>query len=492
MKLKELIKDLDAKVVIGSVETEIEDIAYHHEKVCPGALFVAIKGHATDGHKYINEACAKGAAAIVSEGETTVPKGVASVIVPDCRAALAKMSARIFEEPSKKMRLVGITGTNGKTTITYILEAIFKEAGMVPGVIGTVEHRIGDRAVFSANTTPESYELQKLLASMVSSGVTACAMEVSSHSLTLERVVGCQFDGAVFTNLTPEHLDFHGQMETYFAAKMRLFRERLVESRKDNVFAAVNTDDPFGKKMVKEMGYRLYRYSLSGRTEVSAKDVLCDVEGIRMTVKTPDGKFECRSRLLGRFNVHNILAAASAALGLGIGIEAIQSGIEKVSFVPGRLEAVRNGRGILAFVDYAHTPDALQNVLSHIRGFADASKGRLIAVFGCGGDRDRTKRPLMGEVAEKLADIVFVTSDNPRTEDPEAIIGEIERGMKKKRHQVIVDRREAIKKAVETARSGDVIIVAGKGHENYQITQSGRRHFDDREVLREFLGNSEN
>lgn len=487
MKLRELINNLEVKKVTGDLETEIEDIAYHHEKVCPSALFVAIRGHVENGHKYINEACAKGAAAIVSEDEVDLPADVASIIVSDCRAALARMSARIFEEPSKKMRLVGVTGTNGKTTITYILEAIFREAGMMPGVIGTVEHRIGDRAVFSANTTPESYELQKLLASMVSSGVSACAMEVSSHSLTLERVVGCQFDGAVFTNLTPEHLDFHGEMETYFAAKMRLFRERLVESRKNDVFAAINTDDQFGKRMVKEMGYRLYRYSLKGRTEVSAKNVLCDREGISMTVKTPDGKFECRSRLLGRFNVHNILAATSAALGLGIKLEAIQSGIEKVCFVPGRLEAVKNSRDILAFVDYAHTPDALQNVLVHVREFTKAPNGRLIAVFGCGGDRDRTKRPLMGEVAEQLADVVFVTSDNPRTEDPEVIISEILEGMKKKKHEVIVGRREAIKKAVETARPGDVIVVAGKGHENYQITRSGRRHFDDREVLQEFL-----
>lgn len=487
MKLKDLIGNLEVKKVMGDLETEIEDIAYHHENVRPNTLFVAIKGHAADGHRYINEACGKGAVAIVSEEAVELSKGVASIIVTDCRAALARMSAAIFEEPSKKMRLVGITGTNGKTTITYILEAIFREAGMMPGVIGTVEHRIGDRAVFSSNTTPESYELQKLLASMVSSGVSACAMEVSSHSLALERVVGCQFDGAVFTNLTPEHLDFHSEMETYFAAKMRLFRERLVESRKDDVFAAINTDDHFGKRMVREMGYRLYRYSLKGRTEVSAKNVLCDRKGISMTVKTPEGKFDCHSRLLGRFNVHNILAATSAALGVGIELEAIQSGIEKVRFVPGRLQSVKNKRDILAFVDYAHTPDALQNVLTHVREFLKTSKGRLILVFGCGGDRDRAKRPLMGEVAEELADVVFVTSDNPRTEDPEAIIGEILAGMKKRKHEVLIDRRKAIEAAVQEAQQGDVIVVAGKGHENYQITRAGRRHFDDCEVLQEYL-----
>lgn len=486
MKLDKLIKNLDIKGMKGKADKEISDIAYHHDQVRPDTIFVAVKGQFADGHKFIPQAVKNGAIAVVCEKPIEVSRKTTLIEVSDARAALANLSSILFDEPSKKLRLIGITGTNGKTTITYLLEAIFKEAGLVPGVIGTVEHRLGDRAIFSSNTTPESYELQKLLASMVHAGVTACAMEVSSHSLTLERVVGCHFDGAVFTNLTPEHLDFHGQMETYFAAKMRLFKERLIESHKD-VFAAINTDDPFGKRIVKEMGCELWRYSLKGHPEVTAKKIICGKRGICMNVKTKEGSFDCTSRLMGRFNVHNILAAVSASLGLNISLDVIQRGIEKVTFVPGRLEPVQNNRGVLAFVDYAHTPDALENVLRYGAEFANSSRGRLILVFGCGGDRDRAKRPLMGTVAGKLSDITIVTSDNPRSEEPDAIIKEIVSGMKGLDYEVISDRRAAIQKAVDTAKKGDVIIVAGKGHEDYQIIGKERRHFDDRQVLHEYL-----
>lgn len=486
MKLEKLIKGLEIKGIKGKVDREILDIAYHHAQVRPGIVFVAIKGQFADGHEYIEQAIKNGAVAVICEKEISVPNKITLIEVKDTRAALAHLASRLFDEPSKKLQLIGITGTNGKTTITYLLEAIFKEAGFVPGVIGTVEHRVGDRAVFSSNTTPESYELQKLLASMVHAGVKACAMEVSSHSLTLERVVGCHFDGAVFTNLTPEHLDFHGQMETYFAAKMRLFKERLIESHKD-VFAAVNIDDPFGKRIVKEMGYQLWRYSVKGRPEVTAKKIICDKRGIRMNVKTKDGSFDCVSKLMGRFNVHNILAAVSASLGLGISLDVIKSGLEKVTFVPGRLEPVRNNKGVLAFVDYAHTPDALENVLKYGAEFADNLRGRLIVVFGCGGDRDRAKRPLMAAVAEKLSDVAIITSDNPRGEKPDVIIKEIVAGLKGSDYEVISDRRAAIQKAVDVAKKNDVIIVAGKGHEDYQIIGKERRHFDDRQVLHECL-----
>ena len=485
MKLKELIKDLETVAIEGDVDRDIVDIAYHSSNVRPGVVDVAIKGGVSDGNKFINDAIKNGACAIVSEEKTG--SNATQIIVKDARAALARLSSRFFGVPSGSLKLIGITGTNGKTTITYLLESIFKEAGLNPGVIGTVEHRFGGERLKSANTTPESYDLQKILKEMTDKGVNACAMEVSSHALTLERVVGCHFDGAIFTNLSPEHLDFHQEMEAYFESKVRLFRERLSESKKKNVFAAINADDPYGQRLAADVDHMLMRYSLDGKGEVIAKDLVCDMDGIRMNVITPAGEFKCSSKLLGRFNAHNILASVAGGLGAGLPLDAIRKGVEKVYSVPGRLQRVDNNRGVLALVDYAHTPDALEKVLTHMRSLVKTTGGRLIAVFGCGGDRDRSKRPLMGRVAEELADLAIVTSDNPRTEEPGAIIKEIIQGMKGKRFEVISDRRSAIKRASEIARNGDILVVAGKGHEDYQIVGNKRRPFDDREVLKECL-----
>ncbi|EFK96670.1 UDP-N-acetylmuramyl-tripeptide synthetase [sediment metagenome] len=485
MKLKDLITGMEILSVNGDVEKDITDIAYHSSRVGPGVLFAAIKGLVSDGHDFINEAVAKGARAVVSEKENNI--NTTQVIVKDSRAALARISSKFFGQPSNKLKLIGVTGTNGKTTITYLLESIFKEAGLSAGVIGTVEHRFNGQRIKSSNTTPESYDLQKLFKEMVVKGVGACAMEVSSHALTLERVAGCNFDGAIFTNLSPEHLDFHNDMESYFESKMRLFREYLDESGKKGVFAAINADDTYGKKLAANVGHKILSYSLNGAADVYAKEVKISIDGIEMCIAAAQKEFTCRSELIGRFNAYNIMAAASGAIGLGIDIDVISRGIGEVHTVPGRLEKIANKRGVLAFVDYAHTPDALENVLVNMRELMMPKNGRLIVVFGCGGDRDRAKRPLMGKIASENSDIAIITSDNPRSENPNTIIREIVSGVTNRNYEVINERRIAIHHVAKIAKEGDVVIVAGKGHEDYQIVGLERRHFDDREVLKEYL-----
>lgn len=486
MKLKKLLNALKEVRVIGDVGFEVKDIAYHAAKVKPGSCFIAVQGHSADGHDFISEAVRRGAIMVVSERPVEVPSTVTNVVVHDARDALARLSSAYFSDPSLNMKLVGVTGTNGKTTITYMLEAIFARAGFAPGVIGTVEYRYGKVKRKADHTTPESYELQKLLSEMVGEGVNACAMEVSSHALDMGRVVGCHFDGAVFTNLSAEHLDYHGEMEAYFASKAMLFEKRLVTSQKGNVFAVINADDPYGRRLIGSVHVPVWRYGLCEEAEVTCSGMTCDEQGLDIDIHTPRGQAKLHSSLMGRFNALNILGATAAGLALGIDLGAIVEAIETVKRVPGRLENIPNERDILAFVDYAHTPDALKNVLLQTRELA---KGRLIVVFGCGGDRDRAKRPLMGEVVAEAADIVVVTSDNPRTEDPEAIIKMILPGIegKGKGYEVITDRRKAIARAVEVAEPGDVILVAGKGHEDYQIVGTKKKHFDDREVLEKEL-----
>lgn len=481
--------------MIGESGFDVEGIAYHTDQVVPGTCFVAIRGGQFDGHLFVRDAVKKGAVVVVTEEPVRLPRDVTNVVVSDTRDALARLSSAFFEDPSLKMRLVGVTGTNGKTTISYLLEGIFAAAGWKPGIIGTVEYRFGGKARRAPLTTPESYELQKLLGEMAGGGVDACAMEVSSHALDMGRVVGCHFDGAIFTNLSPEHLDYHGEMEAYFLSKMKLFTERLVASVKKTVFAAINVDDPYGRRLAASIHVPIWRYGLNSDADVSCRLLDCNAAGISMVVRSPQGEFKVRSPLLGRFNALNILASTAAGLALGADPGYIRDGLESVKRVPGRLDAVPNGRDILAFVDYAHTPDALNNVLLHAKELA---KSRLIVVFGCGGDRDRAKRPLMGEVVSKIADVAIVTSDNPRTEDPVDIIHMILPGVARggmavlsrgggRGYEVIPDRREAITRAVEISGPGDVIVVAGKGHENYQIIGKERRHFDDREVLEELL-----
>lgn len=495
MRISELIKTVEGAVLEGCADADVRGIVYRSADVKSGFCFVAIAGRKSDGHLFVDDAIKRGASAIVSERGVNAPEGVVNVIVNNPRSAMAAMSAAFYGDPSKDMTLVGVTGTNGKTTITYLLEAMLKAAGRKVGVVGTIDYRFDGFSEKAKHTTPESADLQALFRRMRDADVDACAMEVSSHSLSQGRVARCRFDAAAFTNLTPEHLDYHDGMEDYFAAKAILFERLLAEGGKKGAFAVINGDDPYGKRLFDKCPVTSIGYGLGGEHDVVGRYLQFDAHGLRMCVETPSGGFECRSRLCGRFNAQNILAATAVAARLGVDLRNVSRAIESMDVVPGRFESVENGNGVLALVDYAHTPDALENVLAHARELAKDGRGRLIAVFGCGGDRDRDKRPLMGEVAAKIADIILVTSDNPRTERPESIIDDILPGLKRSSHpmkdgsgyEIIVDRRDAIARAVALAKEGDVLVVAGKGHEDYQILGSKTIHFDDREVLRELL-----
>lgn len=466
---------------------EFTDIAYNSSRVRPGCCFVAIPGVTRDGHDFIPMAIHAGARVVVSQHPVSVPDSVMNLVVEDSRDALARLSVDYFNHPSREMTLVGVTGTNGKTTITYLLESVWNAWNKKPGVIGTVNARFAGTVEPVSHTTPESYELQRILRHMRNNDVSCVVMEASSHALAQSRVVGCDFDGAIFTNLTQDHLDYHHDMEDYFQAKARLFRERLVVSHKSKVWGVVNWDDPYGRRLVEDLGVLCYRYSLTEKCEVYPKQMLVTTDGITMEVVTPKGNLRIHSSLRGHFNVSNILAVVAASVLQGIPLKVIRDGIEALKLAPGRLEPVGVAGGPAVFVDYAHTPDALLNVTKALNSIC---KGRLITVFGCGGDRDRGKRSLMGEIASNHSDFVVVTSDNPRTEDPMHIIHEIMKGVGRGKnymmHLVEPDRRSAINAALKMATPKDIVLVAGKGHEDYQIIGTIKHHFDDREVVAEF------
>ena len=477
----------------GRQDITITSIQYDSRLVEPGSLFVCIRGFRQDGHTFIPDAAARGAAAVMVEsdpGTLAIPPGVTVVRVPDARAVLAQAAARFFEYPSRALQLVGVTGTNGKTTTAYLVEAILTAAGLTAGLLGTIEYRCGTVTFPGERTTPESSDLQRLLRRMVELKATAAVMEVSSHSLALHRVDGCEFDVAVFTNLTQDHLDFHKSMEAYADAKAELFR-RLGESRqkRGEPAAVVNADDPWAATMARVARGRLIRYGLEAPADLRPRRLELDLAGIRTVVDSPWGPLEIASPLVGRHNLANILAAAGACLHLDVPPAIVAAGIRRLRAVPGRFEKVEAGQPFGVAVDYAHTPDALERVLTFAREFAT---GRLIAVFGCGGDRDRGKRPLMGAVAARLADFTVVTSDNPRSEDPDGIVREVEAGVKKvtggtRGYVTITDRREAIASALARAQPGDLVVLAGKGHETYQILRDRTIPFDDRVVAREAL-----
>jgi len=493
MRLRELLSETPGAQVTGPADLEISGIGHDSRTTAPGSLFVCIRGFQQDGHAFIGEAARRGAAAVVVEGDpagVTIPSGITVVRVADTRMALARLAARFFGHPSRRLRLVGITGTNGKTTTAYLVEAILRAAGHRVGLLGTIAYRCGTTTFPGERTTPESSDLQRLLARMRDMGAWGAAMEVSSHSLVLHRVAACEFDVAVFTNLTQDHLDFHGTLERYAEAKARLFRDLGRDRVKPGVAAAVlNADDPWADFMAQRTRGRVIRFSLAPGADVAVRTAQFDLAGIRAGVATPWGPFEVASALVGRHNLANILGAAGACLHLGIPPEAVQAGIANLAAVPGRFEKVEAGQPFGVVVDYAHTPDALERVLTFARKY---TRGRLIVVFGCGGDRDRGKRPRMGEVAARLADTVFATSDNPRSEDPDGILAEIAVGFKKtfanaKGHATIPNRREAIGAALADARGGDLVVIAGKGHETYQILRDRTIPFDDRVVAREAL-----
>ncbi len=481
MTLGDLLLRLPGAELQGDPHLVVTGVTHDSRRVGPGSLFVAIRGMVTDGNAFVEAARKKGALAIVSEAPPS--PGGPWIRVKDARVALAALAAAVFGDPAQHLDLVGVTGTNGKTTTTYLIDAGLRAAGETVGLLGTIEYRIGARQVEASRTTPESSDLQALFREMVEAGCRRAVLEVSSHSLALHRVDGCPFQVAVFTNLTRDHLDFHGDMERYFAAKRLLFDTLL----REDGHAILNADDDRCADLARVARGRGWTYSLSRPADLRAEGITLSLAGIRFRVKTPVGVLEVASPLLGRFNVQNLLAALGAGLALGLPAEAVLRGFASLPGVPGRLERVDAGQDFTVIVDYAHTDDALKNLLETVR---ELSPRRLITVFGCGGDRDRTKRPLMGAVAARLSDVVIVTSDNPRSEPPEAIVEEIKRGMPAGRGaavHTVVDRREAIAKALEMGREGAAVVIAGKGHEAYQVLRDRTVPFDDRQVARDIL-----
>jgi UDP-N-acetylmuramoyl-L-alanyl-D-glutamate--2,6-diaminopimelate ligase len=475
----------------GSLDREITGLTDDSRRVSPGGLFVAVKGVQSDGHRFLAQAVAAGAGAIVVEtgrvsGEMLASIGVPVIQVGDSHRALGFLASRFHGDPSRRLMMIGVTGTNGKTTTTYLCKAILEAAGVRAGLIGTVAYLFGEERVAATHTTPGPLELQGLLRRMVDAGMQAVVMEVSSHALALDRTAGCQFGTAVFTNLTQDHLDFHADMEDYFLAKLRLFTALDSEAR-----AVVNGDDPYGARVVEATRAKVWTYAIDHPADLRAEDVQVSLSGVRFTARTPAGSVALRSPLVGRHNVHNILAAVGVGLALGVPLEASVSGVAALKTVPGRFEQVVAGQPFTVVVDYAHTEDALYRLLTTAQ---TVRSGRIITVFGCGGDRDRSKRPKMGRVAARYSDVVVVTSDNPRTEDPDAIIREIlpgvEAGLRETghgRYLVHADRRAAIAEAVRLARPGDLVLIAGKGHEDYQIIGREKHPFDDRVVAREAI-----
>jgi UDP-N-acetylmuramoyl-L-alanyl-D-glutamate--2,6-diaminopimelate ligase len=466
----------------------VSAVAYDSRQVAPGSVFVALRGQQADGATFAMEAIARGAIAVVSEITAPAPTPVPWVVVPDARLALAALAAALNHHPSEALTLVGITGTNGKTTTSYVLTAVFEAAGLKCGRIGTVGYRIGNREFESSRTTPEAPELQRMLRDMVTQGCAACVMEVSSHALALRRADHLRFGAGIFTNLTRDHLDFHRDMGDYFNAKRRLF-----ELLPDGAPAAVNLDDRRGAEIV-AMTKRPITFAIDAAADVRPGPIKFSLDGLAFEVRTPRGTLTIQSRLVGRPNAYNILAAVAAATALDVPAEAIEAGVRNLTAVPGRFQVVSSpADDVRVVVDYAHTDDALKNLLETARPLAS---GRVITVFGCGGDRDRTKRPLMGAVAARLSDLVIVTSDNPRSEDPMQIIEEIMRGIvmpadraprgqaapKSTPSLAISDRKAAIEAAVRDAKRGDLVLVAGKGHEKYQVIGDRVLAFDDVEV----------
>lgn len=463
----------------GDAGTEITDLAYDSRTVAPGALFFCVRGQKQDGHDHAVRAVESGAAALVVEHEVAFDGArVPQLVVANSRAAMGALAAPFFGDPSRTVAVAGVTGTNGKTTITYLLESIFRAAGDPAGLIGTVETRVAGRSTPAARTTPEAVDIQRLLRQMADAGVRMCALEVTSIGIESGRTEGINFDVAVFTNLTHDHLDHHGTMESYYAAKSKLFTSPGPRA------AVINADDPYGRRLAAELSYTPLRFGIQEEADVVAVDVAAGSRGSKFRAVGCGLDLPLSVRLPGLFNVSNALAAASAAVKMGIAPEAIAAGIAGLASVPGRFEPVDEGQGFLVVVDYAHTPDALANVLRAARGLTD---GRVLAVFGCGGDRDRSKRPEMGEAAVQLADVAYATSDNPRSEDPVEILKEIEQGMTGGEYRVVVDREQAIAEALADAAEGDVVVIAGKGHETGQTVGGTVLPFDDRLVAARIL-----
>ncbi len=467
---------------------EVGEVVSDSKKVSPGSLFIALRGTRQDGHRFIPEAVDRGAVAVVLE--EPIPgkckredSPVTYIRVEDTRRALPYLASTFFENPMEHLRLIGITGTNGKTTTAFLVQSLLENAGVKTGLLGTVAYHLGGRVVEARHTTPGSLDLQRLFSEMRSFDVSHVAMEVSSHALEQGRVEGCRFHTAVFTNLTQDHLDYHGTMEAYFASKQKLFD--LTEGTR-----IINIDDPWGYTLKERLSSRCWSFAMQEKADFYPEKVVSGVDGIQMLVQTPAGEIEIISPLVGKYNIYNLIAAVAVGVSVGLSKEVISSGIAAMKGVPGRFEKIDLGQDFMVIVDYAHTPDALSRLLEAVSAL---SSGRIITVFGCGGDRDRGKRAKMGEISARLSDKTIITSDNPRTESPSGIIQEIEVGIQAMQagsagdYEVISDRKEAIARGIGLAEESDVVVIAGKGHEDYQLIGCERLSFDDREVARDLL-----
>lgn len=487
MKLREAARITDGKLLWAGTDLELSGLAYDTRALAPGNLFFCIRGTRHDGHELAAEAIAAGAAALVCERPVELPgMPVPQVVVSDARAAMGRLASPFYGEPSRKLQVAGVTGTNGKTTTTFMLESIFRAAGDPAGLIGTVETRVAGRSSPARRTTPEAVDIQRLLKQMVDAGVHRCAMEITSIGIEGGRTQGLHLEAAVFTNLTQDHLDHHRTMERYYAAKRRMFTETPPAA------AVINVDDAYGRRLLSEISklrVPAVTFGMATRADLTVRDVSRGADGSRFTVTGMGAQARVAVPVPGRFNVSNALAAIATCMVLGVPLEAVLQGLESLRPVPGRFEPVDAGQPFLVVVDYAHTPDALAGVLASAREVA--GEGRVLAVFGCGGDRDRSKRALMGRAAAEHADLVFATSDNPRSEAPGEILSEIAEGLRTRsspgRYRIIQDRREAIRAALWEARESDVVVIAGKGHETGQEIGGSIHPFDDRLVARELL-----
>ena len=494
MKLNELIKNVSVTEVVGDVDREITEIVYDSRKVKEGSLFVALKGTQFDGHRFIVDAIGSGASAVAVEDNSIVNDDyflshhTTKLFVPNTRRALALISANFYRHPAERLKVVGITGTNGKTTSTYLIKSILQSAGERVLLVGTIDYLLNDEPFEAAtHTTPESFDLNRMMASAIEQKAICAVMEVSSHSLVMNRVYGIPFKVAVFTNLTQDHLDFHRTMEEYFKAKKILF-----DSLSSTSVAVVNIDDEYGERIIADTHATKVFYGFDSRADFQIVKSSFGVEGTSIVIRHQGKEYSINSKLVGKFNAYNLAGAFAAAVSLGYSPSLAAAALGKVENVKGRFERVDSGKGFLVVVDYAHSPDSLQKTLQAAREILKSAGrgGRLITVFGCGGNRDRTKRPKMGKISEDLSGITIVTSDNPRFEDPEAIVDEILSGINARDEKVlrIVDRREAIHESLKRARPNDIVVLAGKGHENYQDVKGVKHHFDDREEVEKALG----
>jgi UDP-N-acetylmuramoyl-L-alanyl-D-glutamate--2,6-diaminopimelate ligase len=491
MQLETFLRATAVHDVIGKRDRAVESIAYDSRRVQRNGMFVALRGEKADGHQFIGQAVDKGASVIVTEREESAALAGAAtcVIVANTRRALADFAACFYGRPALGLKIAGVTGTNGKTTTSFLIKHICEKAGLRCGLVGTVRYEIGERVLPATRTTPESLDLQELLALIADAGCRAASMEVSSHALAQERTRGIEWDAAVFTNLSQDHLDFHGTMENYFEAKAKLFTGLAQQEKKRKPVAIVNIDDRYGEQLLDKIDNQrtgIVTYGVSARAEFRASNYRMEFGGTSYQLDARGKSYLVRLPLIGRFNVSNSMAALAAAHSLGVSLRDAVTSLAKSPQIPGRLEMVPAKRQFQVFVDYAHTPDALLNVIKTLR---ELEPRRLIVVFGCGGNRDRQKRPLMAEVVERNADYAFVTSDNPRKEDPAAIIADTEKGFRLHQHEKIVDRAEAIARAVEFAQARDIVLIAGKGHEAYQEFADRTIPFDDIQVARRAIEN---